>query len=457
MKKVLKLLIALTLVMAMLFMVACRNEDPEPVAEVVDEVEEVVDEVVEEVEEVVDEVVDEDAITIRIATWDSGTALEILEQIADDFTAIHPHIHVTIDSIPDGLGAALLTQIAAGDAPDIFQLGDGDITMFQALGGIQSLSPFIDGANGLNLADFAGPAIDGSMVDGQVYAMIKDFSTLAIYYNIDMFEEAGLDTPTDDWTWDDFREMAAALTIRDGDTVTQWGALPPRWGQRDMTPFIRSFGGNLINPAGTTALGYFDGDGTVAALQFLSDMMFVDGSVPTSIEMDAFGGDMFLSEAVAMQTHGTWPSGDLTDAGVNFGTVMLPTGPAGQIGTIFFAGYTMWANTPHPEEAWLFLSYLATEGQRLMVGHALTAYTPVADAEGFTDADHPFAAFIRMIDVIAPLPEFLNPDYYNTVGRQFSSVWELINLGNGTLDIREALEEAAVIGQDDMEWENANR
>jgi len=454
-KKIIATILSVMLVGTLLM--ACGNNEPDPVVDDTPDVEEPsepdddpdVDDVVEPPED--------DAITIRIATWDSGTALEILEQIAADFTSIHPHIHVTIDSIPDGLGAALLTQIAAGDAPDIFQLGDGDITMFQALGGIQSLTPFIDGPNGLNLADFAGPAIDGSVVDGEVFAMIKDFSTLAIYYNVDMFEAAGLDTPTDDWTWDDFRELAAALTIRDGDEVTQWGALPPRWGQRDMTPLIRSFGGNLISPDGTTGLGYFDGDGTVAALQFLNDMMFVDGSVPTSIDMDAFGGDMFLSEAVAMQSHGTWPSGDLTAAGVNYGTVMLPSGPAGQIGTIFFAGYTMWAETPNPEEAWLFLSYLATEGQRLMVGHALTAYMPVADAEGFTDEDHPFAAFIRMIDVIAPLPEFLNPDYYNTLGRQFASVWELINLSDGTLDIREALEEAAAIGQEDLEWENANR
>src|SRR5699024_4712817 len=45
-----------------------------------------------------------------------------------------------------------------------------------------------------------------------------------MYYNKDMFDEAGIDYPSNDWTLEDFNETAKELTIRDGDTVSQWGA-----------------------------------------------------------------------------------------------------------------------------------------------------------------------------------------------------------------------------------------
>ena len=471
MKKIWKMLafaMAMTLLIAACTPAATEPVEDEPAVAEPAEVEEDVDEPEEEPDEEPEapEEPEEPAepagerIPIRIATWDSGDAFDILLAIADDFMAIHDHIEIIAESIPDGLGESLLIQIAANDAPDIFQLGDGDIAMFQARGGIQSLSPFITGPNGLDVSNFNMDTLEGGMVDGEIFALIKDFSTLAVYYNRDMFDAAGLDYPTDDWTWEDFRELAYELTVRDQDgNVVQWGALPPRWGQRDMTPMIRAFGGDVISPDGSTAIGYLDSDGTVAAFQFYNDMMHVDGSVPSPALADAMGvGDLFLSEMVAMQTHGTWPSREYVGAGLNFGTVMLPSGPAGQIGTIFFAGYTMWSGTPNPEEAWLFLRHLATEGQRRMVVHGLTAYNPVAEEIGLFEPGHPLAAFVRMIDVIAPLPEFVNADYYQSIGRQFGSVNEQIGLAtDANLDIRELLERAAEIGQEDLEEAMARR
>jgi ABC-type glycerol-3-phosphate transport system substrate-binding protein len=63
--------------------------------------------------------------------------------------------------------------------------------------------------------DFYPSLREAFTYDGTFYCPPKDFSTLALQYNIDMFDAAGLDHPDEDWTWEDLEEAAAALTNAD--------------------------------------------------------------------------------------------------------------------------------------------------------------------------------------------------------------------------------------------------
>jgi len=389
-----------------------------------------------------------DQVTIRLGTWETGNGLEIKEQIAADFMDIHPHINVIIESVPDGFGERLLTQLAANDAPDLFQIGDGDIARFQGRGAFADLMPFINGDNPMNLDDFYGPMLEIGRIGDGIYTLPKDFSTMAIFYNRAMFDEAGIDHPTNDWTWEDFREKAIELTTED-----RWGAQIIS-GVRWILPMVYSYGGDVISQDGSTVLGYMDSDGTIEALELLNQMVNIDEAMPSMVELEAFQGvNLFLSEQVAMIATGIWPAAMYLEAELDFGTVMLPAGPAGQYGTIAYAGYGMWAGSPHQEEAWLFLNYLTTEGQHLMAQHALTAFIPAAEAVGQADVPH-VAAFIDMIDVLRIFPERLNMVFGSTAGRQFESVLEEIGLTpDGSVNIRELLEEAAERGQEEMEEE----
>jgi len=393
-------------------------------------------------------VADLEPVEIRIGTWDSGQGLEMKEQIAASFMAQHPHITVIIESVPDGFGERLLTQLAANDAPDLFQIGDGDVAMFQSRGAFADLTPFINGANPMNLDDFFGPMLEVGRIGDGIYTLPKDFSTMAVFYNRDIFDEAGIDYPTNDWTLEDFREIALALT-----TDERWGA---QWmgGTRGAMPLIYMHGGDVIAPDGQTVLGYMDSEGTIAALEFLNQLTNVDRVIPSSVELQAFQGvNLFLSEQVAMTAHGIWSANQFVEAGMNFGTVMLPSGPAGQFGTVFYAGYGMWSGSQNQEEAWMFLNYLTTQGQHIMAQHALTAYIPASIAVGQPDIPH-VGAFLDMVEVMRIFPERLNPAFNPTAGREFNAVLEEIQLTNdGSADIRTLLENAASRGQDEMEEE----
>ena len=387
-------------------------------------------------------------VTIRLGTWETGNGLAIKEQIADNFMSLHPHIRVEIESVPDGFGERLLTQLAANDAPDLFQIGDGDIARFQGRGAFADLIPFINGEHPMNLDDFYGPMLEIGRIGDGIYTLPKDFSTMAIFYNRAIFDEAGIDYPTNDWSWEEFREIAQKLTTED-----RWGAEIIS-GVRWTLPIIYSYGGDVISQDGSTVLGYMDSEGTIEALEFMNQLMNVDQSIPSNVELEAFQGvNLFLSEQVAMIATGIWPANTYLEANLDFGTVMLPAGPSGQYGTIAYAGYGMWAQSPNQEEAWMFLNYLTTEGQHLMAQHALTAFIPAAEAVGQSDVPH-VGAFIDMIDVLRIFPERLNMFFGSTAGREFESVLEEISLTpDGSANIRELLENAAERGQAEMEEE----
>jgi multiple sugar transport system substrate-binding protein len=124
-----------------------------------------------------------------------------------------------------GYQATLLTEVAAGTAPDIFWIPGTDIATFASEGAIANLAE-IAGAD----ADFDvnvfypqqvqeltyDPASMSSDASAALWGLPRDASSFAIYYNADLFAEAGLDTPTEmleagNWTWETFLETNAEL------------------------------------------------------------------------------------------------------------------------------------------------------------------------------------------------------------------------------------------------------
>ena len=389
---------------------------------------------------------------LRINTWDTDLVVVYLEQIASDFMKLHPDIKIQVESVPQGFEQSILVQLAGGSAPDVFQVSDSLLSNFHAMGALMDITPFINGDNPLNLDDFYESILDIGKIGDGMFVLPADFTTQVVYYNKDIFDEAGIAYPAEDWTWEDFRQIAKRLTIYDAtNNPERFGAvLPLAYGSRGALPFIYAFGGDLISPDGSTVLGYTNSDATIAAMQWLSDLTHVDKVVPSAIQTGAMQGiDLFLSGLAAMSITGSWPASGYVDAGLNFGTATLPKGPAGQYGTSHYAGYGISKDTKYLEEAWLFLRYLATEGRYIFSQRAMVAYIPAVFAAG-QDAIPHMQAFFKMTEFAKPFPELLNPEWRTTAGRLFEEVAGEIQLGTAT-DIRVLLDEAAEKGQAEME------
>src|SRR5690606_12679478 len=96
--------------------------------------------------------------------------------------------------------------------PEVFTVGQFDFPVFQDSGVIANGNDQIEA-----LDDFYPGLTAAYTVDDQVYCAPKDFSTLALLYNKDLFDAAGVEYPTGEWTWEDLR--AASETLTSGDVV----------------------------------------------------------------------------------------------------------------------------------------------------------------------------------------------------------------------------------------------
>lgn len=156
--------------------------------------------------------------------WSSEARKPYIQQMVDDFNASQSKYHVTYVDIPWGdIFTKNIAQIAAGDPCDIMANSLNQVRFRAEEGQVESLDAYVtdDVVGG-----FYEQYIDACTgEDGQLYALPFNVDTRGIYYNIDHFEEAGIN-PEDIQTWDDLIEAARKLDVQNGDGWDRIGFLP---------------------------------------------------------------------------------------------------------------------------------------------------------------------------------------------------------------------------------------
>ena len=141
---------------------------------------------------------------------------KLWQPIIDSYTEIHPN--VTINLVPqpwDDYWTKLPLELQGSSGPTIFNIHNSHHDNL-----INFLEPYDIATEDLE-ADFVGAATH--VIDDKIYYIDFGLMTGAIYYNVDMWEKAGLTDADIPETWDEFREVAKKLTIRDGDSLVQAG------------------------------------------------------------------------------------------------------------------------------------------------------------------------------------------------------------------------------------------
>ncbi|WP_062232369.1 ABC transporter substrate-binding protein [Fictibacillus sp. FJAT-27399] len=385
-----------------------------------------------------------DQITLRVGTWEGGEGQALQQKVADSYMKKHPNVKIEIESVPDQYGTKLLTQIAGGDAPDIFQVGDGDIRLYMEKGAFENLSDYAKGKNGINYDDYYQNVLDVGKIDGKLYTLPKDYSTLAVYYNKKMFDEAKIPYPKKGWTWDDFYATAKKLTKKENGNIVHWGTEMGGAEQRFLIPLLYGYGGSFISNDGKKFEGYLNSDGSKDALNFYHDMYFKDKIVPTTSDSEAFKGvDLFGAQKTAMALGGRWPIMDYRkNPDLKFGTVDVPKGPKGEVNSIFYAGYGLYSKSEHKKAAWDYLKYLTgAEGGKVFADHAFTAVKKVAEEKGQT-TDKDFKPFVDGIQNVQMFPERISPYYQATGSKEVANLMERFMLGK-KMNIDKELDQAA--------------
>ena len=179
---------------------------------------------------------DEEVVTLSYIIWDNIQA-EAHEKMIAAFEAEHPNIKVDLEVFSwDSYWDKLNTALAGNDAYDVFWLNVAGLPKRAANGLLLNLQPYMD-ADPIDFSAFPDYLVEAYQFNGDTYGIPKDIDTIALFYNKDLFDAAGVDYPTADWSWDDLYNAAAALTTED-----VWGFGHQLYGQPDWWNGIRYLG-----------------------------------------------------------------------------------------------------------------------------------------------------------------------------------------------------------------------
>jgi len=330
--------------------------------------------------------------TLTYMSWDPEQ-LEVEQAAIAAFEAANPGVKVETSAMPPkDYWPRLSALAAAGDLPDVFMMSSGFVKEWAAAGNLADLSGVVSSED---LANYYEGAASVGVIDGRRVAFPQNWVAPVLYYNIDMFEAAGVPLPADDWTWDDFLSAAKALTVdKDGDgTVDVWGmSLYGRYAH--IEPWVFRNGGRYLN-ADETALEL--NQEAVNALQFLTDLVNVEGVAPQPQEMEGVRQqDIMALGMAAMWVDGSWNIANVRKiAGDDFrwGIAQVPMGPDATKETA--AAYA-WAdmlsvgkNSDNAELAWAFIQHMVGEGRDAsdFLGGKVPAYIDIATSEGWLEKD----------------------------------------------------------------------
>lgn len=315
-------------------------------------------------------------VEITLAGWGSSPEeADLLKQVLVDFETSHPNIKVKHEVIADQYMDVIKTRLIGGEGPDVFYLD-----AFEAPGLIETgvLEPLEDHTpDDFDVEDFEKPLLEAFQKDGVTYGYPKGYSTLALFYNKKMFEEAGVQVPT---TWDELREVSKALTK--GQDVYGFGQNP----ELARTMFIaESKGGEVVVD---DKANYADAK-VVEALQQYVDQALVDKTAAQSNQVGAgWTGEMFGQGKAAMVIEGNWaiPYIENTFPDIDFGTAEVPT-IDGEKGTMAFTvAYVMNAASEKKAAAAELITYLTgKEGMETWTskGFELPSRKSVAEKLGY--------------------------------------------------------------------------
>ena len=362
--------------------------------------------------------------------------LEDLDAIVAAFEAENPNIQIEVQTAAFAdYFTSLQTQIAGGSAPDTFELNYENFVTYARSGALLDLGPFVGGA--IDPQRYYPLALEGFTDGGTQYGLPATFSTVVLIYNRTLFDDAGLDYPAADWTWEDYTAAAEALT--DADAGVYGGFQPVSF--FEFYKSLGQAGGEFFDAEGNAAFNSPEG---VAAAEWLTSK---PGTVmPTLADIGGtpdFDTALFTSGKLAMWHNGIWQFAGLNESGVDYDVVVEP-GSAQQANAVFMNGAVASADTDHPAEAAAWIAFLtgspATVETRLASSWELPAVSDEAAFASYleiTPPDNREAVFEALEHIALPPVIERQQEMQDIVTQALDRI-----VSDGA-DIQEALDDAA--------------
>lgn len=267
------------------------------------------------------------------------------------------------------------SMIAAGQTPEIVSWST-EFVPWAARGAMVPLDSYIE-KSGFDTSIFNENMLDSLQWQDQQWELPISMGTCVLYYNIDLFEAAGVEPPShdwndDSWTLEAFLEMAQKLTLDnegrnaldpdfDSEHIKQYGI-----GGMQSSWFYPWYGGGDWTDKEVTQYTGNDPK-AIEAVQFVADLAHKYHVMPSAEQTEAMtaGGNIFMTGRVAMNIDGTWSCSTLKDAEFKWDMAATPKGEKHSI-VLFTEGFGVGGKSEYPDAGWEFLNWLFTNEEYYM-------------------------------------------------------------------------------------------
>ncbi|WP_345238946.1 sugar ABC transporter substrate-binding protein [Pontibacillus salipaludis] len=342
----------------------------------------------------------DEQVEIKLGYYSSGSADEKMEELIDQFEERHPNIKVTTQNAPySQFFQKLDTQIAGNNAPDVW-LSDGVlVSKYAERGAAKDVTDWIE--RDLNKDEYYGLDFNKD-ASGKYFAVPQGIQIGALFYNKDMFDEAGVDYPDDTWTWDQLQETASQLTIdANGKRATDDGFNSEAVNQYGMTffnitegwmPVLKSFGGGVLDEELKNSV--IDSEENKQAMEWIVDGM-QKGVLTDPSDLQSFQSPMspFPSGTAAMRIGIYARVLAANETGINYDVTVLPKGPDGKRFAPVIANSWIVNNNSSDkkaEAAWEWVKFWVTEDEVQKewaeLGEAVPVKKSVANSDLFLNS-----------------------------------------------------------------------
>jgi multiple sugar transport system substrate-binding protein len=400
--------------------------------------------------------------TVSFLVFGDPEEFAAYEQLVAAFEEEHPDINVELGHIPSQgeYRQRLATDFSAGQPPDVMLLNYRRFATFAAQGGLEPLEPYLAESEIIQASDFFEPTIAAFQLDGELWCIPQNISSLVVYYNKDLFDAAGVPYPAPGWTRDDFLAAARALTKDlDGDGVTdQYGVgIEPTIFR--LAPFVWQNGGDIVDDRERPTRLTLDSPEVLAAFQWFVDLQLKEKVAPDAVAESAEDRETrFLNGRLGMifeSRRATPTFRTITD--FEWDIAPLPRGDQ-ESGILHSDAYCMANLTEDKEAAWTFIEYANSEAGQTVIAHSgrtVPSLKAVAASEAFLDPSKPPASSQVFLDTIPMLGQV--PLMTTWVAIEEASSQEIERAFYGQATVEEAAATAAAMTQEYFNQANADQ
>lgn len=276
------------------------------------------------------------------------------------------------------LDQQLAQGFAARKPADVFYLSTGSLAGYASNGSLLAYGDQLK-----NVSDFYPSLVTAFTYNKQLYCAPKDFSTLQLVINTDMWQQAGLTASDYPKTWDQLEAVSKKLT-----TAAHTGLVVSGQYER-LGAFMAEAGGSLMNPENTKATA--NSDANIQALTYAKTLL-TDGVMKFAADVGAgWGGEALGKGLAAMTIEGNWITGAMQAdyANVKYVVVPLPAGPKGN-GTMEFSNcWGIAADSPNQAAALNLVEKLTSTSDQLGFAKAFGVMPSIKSAASQWKSEYP--------------------------------------------------------------------